>query len=146
MAAAKDRPRLGEWVMAMATAASPRESRAKPGHRHLILIVEPNPFMAEMERAILRDYEVKFVGPEDLVSAVVRYRPCLVISEILLGGRDGLEICRELKERPDTCRVPVILFSVLDASEEAAEAGADAFLLKPAERKALADEVRRLTG
>jgi two-component system cell cycle response regulator len=70
----------------------------------------------------------------------------LVICEILLRGPDGLQLCRRLKGSPKTYRVPVILFSVLDAAEEAAEAGADVFLLKPAERGGLAAEVRRLVG
>jgi len=114
--------------------------------RPLILIVEPNPFMAEVERAILRAYDVRFVGPRDLVPTARATRPAAVICEILLRGTDGLQLCRELKSRPETRHIPVVLFSVLDAEEEAREAGADGFLLKPAERGALAAEIRRLTG
>ncbi len=114
--------------------------------RPLVLVVEPNPFMAEMVRAILRSFEVRFVLPAELVEAATTFRPALIISEILLRGQDGLQLCRELKSRPTTRSTPVLIFSILDAAEEAADAGADSFLLKPAERHVLAGEVRRLTG
>lgn len=110
-----------------------------------VLIVEPNPFMAEMQRAILRCFDVTFVRPECALEAVTAQVPALVITEILLQGRDGLELCRELRRRPATQTLPIIVFSVLDARAEAKEAGADSFLLKPAERGALGGEVRRLT-
>lgn len=114
--------------------------------RPLVLVVEPNPFMAEMVRAILRSFEVRFVLPAELVEAATTFRPALIISEILLRGQDGLQLCRELKSRPATRSTPVLIFSILDAAEEAADAGADSFLLKPAERHVLAGEVRRLIG
>ncbi len=112
--------------------------------RPVVYIVEPNPFMAEMERAILKPFEVRFVLPGELIGAVLKFPPSLVITEILLSGIDGLQLCRELKARPETSSVPVLVFSILDASEEAADAGADSFLLKPAERNALLSEARRL--
>lgn len=109
-----------------------------------VLIVEPNPFMAEVQRAILRSFAVTFVAPENLVRAALDDHPALIITEILLRGRDGLQLCREIRQHPTTRAVPIIVFSVLNARSEAEEAGADAFLLKPAERSALVGEVRRL--
>lgn len=111
-----------------------------------VLIVEPNPFMAEVEQAILKAYRIEFVAPQDLVSKVEAERPALVITEILLPGEDGLQLCRRLKGDPNGYSVPVILFSVLNAKEDAVDVGADGFLLKPAERGGLLAEVRRLTG
>jgi len=110
-----------------------------------VVVVEPNPFMAEMQRAVLRSFAVEFVEPESLLDAVLTRTPDLVITEILLRGTDGLELCRRIKGQAETSSVPVIIFSVLNAREEAYEAGADSFLLKPAERGELAGEVCRLT-
>lgn len=109
-----------------------------------VLIVEPNPFMAEVQRAILRSFTVTFVPPENLVQAAQVDPPALIITEILLRGRDGLQLCRELRQHPATRAVPIIVFSVINARLEAEEAGADAFLLKPAERSALGGAARRL--
>lgn len=112
--------------------------------RPLVLVVEPNPFMAEMVRAILRPFEVRFVSPAELVTTAATSRPHLIICEILLRGQDGLQLCRELRSRPATRTVPILIFSFLDAAEEAVAAGANSFLLKPAERGELAGEARRL--
>jgi len=113
--------------------------------RPRVMVLEPNPLIAELLRSVLRAFELEFAEPEDFLDLVYDRRPDLVIMEILLRGTDGLEICRSLKEREATSSVPVVVFSVLDAREEALEAGADAFLLKPAERGGLLREVRRLT-
>jgi len=114
--------------------------------RPLVYILEPNPFMAEMERAVLKSFEVRAILPGKLVGVTLNSPPSLVITEVLLSGIDGLQLCRELKARPETSAVPVLVFSALDASEEAADAGADSFLLKPAPRHALLSEARRLVG
>jgi DNA-binding response OmpR family regulator len=63
-----------------------------------------------------------------------------------LRGQDGLQLCRELKSRAETRSVPILVFSILEAAEESMEAGADSFLAKPADRRELANEARRLTG
>jgi putative two-component system response regulator len=122
-----------------------RKGSAGADTRPLVLVVEPNPLMAEMVRAILRSFEVRLVPPDELVDIAGVSHPAIIILEILLRGQDGLQLCRALKSRPATRRTPVLVFSVLDAAEEAVAAGADAFLLKPAERRVLAEEVRRLT-
>ncbi len=111
-----------------------------------VYLVEPNPFMAEVTRAILRTFEVRTIPPAELVGAALSEPPCLIITEILLSGVDGLQLCRELRARRETRDIPVLVFSILQASEEAIDAGADAFLLKPVGRSALLDEVRRLAS
>ena len=62
---------------------------------------------------------------------VRRSRPAAVVSEIMVPRLDGVALCRLLKGDSATAKVPILLFSVLDASERALQAGADAFLAKP---------------
>ncbi len=57
--------------------------------------------------------------------------PALVITEILIPKLDGLALCRRLREDPRTRHIPIIVFSILAASQRASEAGATAFLRKP---------------
>ena len=102
--------------------------------------------MVEVERAVLRPFRLRFLSSEELVGAVLRTPPSLVITEVLLSGTDGLSLCRELKNYPPTSGVPVLVFSVLEASEEAFDAGADGFLRKPAGREELLGTARRLAG
>ena len=64
--------------------------------------------------------------------------PDLIILDVLLSGRDGRMICRQLKSRPDTRHIPIIMISAHPGAEESSRAvGADAFLAKPWDINAL---------
>jgi CheY-like chemotaxis protein len=81
-------------------------------------------------------YVVEFF--DDGYSALDRARespPSAVVAELMIPRLDGLALCRLLKGDPATADVPVLLFSVLAASDRAREAGADAFLEKPLEKE-----------
>ncbi|RJQ05583.1 MAG: response regulator [Bacillota bacterium] len=126
----------------MPRAVSHESSGAASGQ--LVYVVEPNPFMAEMQRVMLRSFHLEFLRPDALLRTMASRRPSAIVLEILLPGTDGLELCRQIKSRPGISSVPVVLFSVLDAADEAAESGADVFLRKPAQRHALAGLVAGL--
>jgi CheY-like chemotaxis protein len=57
--------------------------------------------------------------------------PALIVTEILIPRLDGLALCRSLREDARTRGIPIIVFSILAASQRASEAGATAFLRKP---------------
>lgn len=78
------------------------------------------------------------------LAAVQAQRPDLVILEILVPKLDGLGLCRAIKLAPATSDTPVLVLSVLGASDRARLAGADAFMLKPIERGRLLAAVERL--
>ncbi|HSJ31914.1 MAG TPA: response regulator [Longimicrobiales bacterium] len=115
--------------------------------RAIILVVERDPHVRELEAFFLNEagYAVEFT--EDGTSALERarqLRPELVITEVLVPKLDGLALCRELKNDPQTADIMVLIFSILAASTRAREAGADAFLMKPLAERRLVDTVREL--
>lgn len=58
--------------------------------------------------------------------------PNVILLDILLSGKDGRTICRQLKSQADTKHIPIIMISARpDARESASAVGADAFLAKP---------------
>ncbi|MGQ0508946.1 MAG: response regulator, partial [Myxococcaceae bacterium] len=60
--------------------------------------------------------------------------PQLVLTEIMLPGMCGLELCRRLRENPQTAHLPIVLFSArgdVQTRLQAFEAGADDFVNKP---------------
>ncbi|MVT10359.1 hybrid sensor histidine kinase/response regulator transcription factor [Chitinophaga tropicalis] len=62
------------------------------------------------------------------------HRPDLIISDIHMGGISGIDLCRTLKEVPETAHIPVILLtgSQSDALRlEGVEGGADDYITKP---------------
>ena len=113
----------------------------------LILVVERDPHLRALEVHFLQEagFEVIFaVDGHDALKRARESRPDIVITEILVPKLDGLSLCRQLKLDPLTDRITVLVFSILAASSRAAEAGADAFLMKPLSEQRLLSTVTSL--
>jgi PAS domain S-box-containing protein len=83
-------------------------------------------------------------GNEALL-AVIRAKPSLVVSDIVMPDMDGVELLKTLRESPGTRGIPVLLISGRAADEyriEGFEKGADGFLAKPYTER----ELRALIG
>jgi putative two-component system response regulator len=108
-------------------------------HRRVprILVVDDNPDMVELMRELLvtRGYEVLTVrNADDAELEIRRHAPDLVLSDVIMPGRSGYELCKQLKEDPDTRLIPFLLITGLSDREDKVkgiEAGADDFLNKP---------------
>jgi two-component system phosphate regulon response regulator PhoB len=119
----------------------------QPAGRALILVVEQDPQMRRLERYFLEQagFAVEFAddGHKGLAAAR-RLIPDIVVAEILVGGLDGLSVCRALKADPATRSIIVLIFSILAAEQRALEAGADGFVRKPLDDVRLVESVERL--
>lgn len=119
---------------------------SRPHARLLILLAERDPYSAEYQEYFLRTegFEVDVTLDEGAAKESFSERsPALVIVDLLISGGTGLDLIRLFKERDE---VPVIAISVLALRDQALEAGADAFLPKPAEPLCLVSTVRDLLG
>jgi signal transduction histidine kinase len=101
-----------------------------------IVLADDNADMRDYIRRILGDrWTVETFGNGlDALEAVRADPPALVIADIMMPGLDGFELLRELRSRPPTADVPVMMLSAR-AGEEARidglQAGADDYLAKP---------------
>jgi CheY-like chemotaxis protein len=115
--------------------------------RALILVVERNPLVQRLEKFFLEQagYGVEFAS--DGLSALQHareLRPAILVTEVLVPKLDGLSLCREIKNDPNTSSTRVLIFSHLHAEERAREVGADAFLVKPLNEDLLIETVTTL--
>jgi CheY-like chemotaxis protein len=115
-----------------------------------VLVVEDEPRNTALVRAILGPAGYQLVAVDTLAAArswLADGRPDLLLLDRHLPDGDGLELARELKSRPGTTTLPILLVSasVLPTDREAAlEAGCDGFLMKPIRIDGLLAEVERL--
>ena len=115
-----------------------------------ILVVDDNPDNAH----IIRDYleargfpiTVAYNG-DDALKAFEEVKPALVLLDVMMPGRDGWQVCREIKQHPTLGRnVRVVMVTALDDwvnKRQALQTGADDFVEKPFELSRLAATVER---
>jgi DNA-binding response OmpR family regulator len=83
-------------------------------------------------------------GPECMRQAAEKL-PDLILLDIHLPGVDEIELLRQLRSRPDTSNIPILMVSVhTDLKRMAAclDAGTDGFLIKPFDAAILRRRVR----
>jgi signal transduction histidine kinase len=115
-----------------------------------VLVVEDSPTQARLLRLILEaeGFTVDVAG--DGPAALTRLAAApfdLVVSDVLMPGLTGFELCRMIKADPALCEIPVVLVTMLREPQEivqALEVGADSFIRKPYEPDALVVRLRSL--
>lgn len=115
----------------------------------MILVCEDDASLRELVCTILREeFEVTEAADGDEAIQLARLRPPkLVVLDIMLPGRNGLEVIDDLRSNAETAGTRVIAMSAWDeVAELALDAGADAFLLKPFLPDELAASVRGMLG
>ena len=124
-----------ETPLDLVTTNPPRS--INPQRRGRVLVVEDEPDVAELIRynLVKEGWEVIIVGSgADALKRVRDARPDVVLLDIMVPQLNGWEVCRRLKEDPDTRAIPVIM--VTGRVEEGDkvlgfELGADDYVTKP---------------
>jgi DNA-binding response OmpR family regulator len=115
-----------------------------------ILVVDDTPRNVKLLADLLtvKGYEVVTAASgKEALDKIEREQPDLVLLDVVMPEMSGYEVCRKLREIPETRILPVVMVTALDPSEErikGIEAGADDFLTKPINQAELLARVRSL--
>jgi excisionase family DNA binding protein len=116
--------------------------------RPRVLIVDDDARVREYVRVNLEaeGYDVREAGSaSEGLRALEEESPDLILLDVMMPKVDGWEMLRRVQERHGVGSIPVIMFSgKADAAEEAASAGAQGFVGKPFDPKALIDSTKQL--
>jgi two-component system, LuxR family, sensor kinase FixL len=115
-----------------------------------ILVVDDNPDNAHIIRDYLgaRGYPITVAyNGDDALKAFEEVKPALVLLDVMMPGRDGWQVCREMKQHPTLGRsVRIVMVTALDDwvnKRQALQTGADDFVEKPFELSKLVATVER---
>jgi CheY-like chemotaxis protein len=117
----------------------------------VLLVDDEDSLRKVMKDLLVRDgYEVQEArtGAEAL-DQVDRHAPDIVVLDLNLPGKDGYSVLSELRARPATARLPVIVLTAKgdeDNEVRVFELGADDFLSKPFRAKALSKRLEVVLG
>lgn len=102
--------------------------------RARILIIDDEPQITRVLRASIsaQGYDVRIANdPEEGLRTYTEWTPDLVITDLVMPGMSGVELCRAIRNHGET---PLIVLSVRDherSKVEALDAGADDYVTKP---------------
>lgn len=107
-----------------------------------ILVIEDNQEVIHYLQLILGDkFRLRSAGNgEEGISQALEHIPDLILSDVMIPGKNGFEVCRMLKNDFRTCHIPIVLLTALadrDSRITGLEHGADAYLTKPFNKQEL---------
>ncbi|HEX4265357.1 MAG TPA: ATP-binding protein [Verrucomicrobiae bacterium] len=109
---------------------------ARNGRQPKLLVADDEPDMLRfLKSQLIRHYEViEAVDGQQAIEKASQFLPDIILLDMMMPEKDGLQACRELRERTSTQSIPIILLTAR-ADEEtklaALSAGASDFLPKP---------------
>ncbi|MCO8120531.1 response regulator [Stieleria sp. TO1_6] len=121
-----------------------------PDTPHRILIADDNVANRELLEAYLVDVECEIetsVDGQDTLDKVASFQPDLVLLDVMMPKLSGFEVCKQIKEKPETSRVMVLMVTALNELgdiERAVSAGTDDFLSKPVQKVQLLKRVENM--
>jgi signal transduction histidine kinase/DNA-binding response OmpR family regulator/ligand-binding sensor domain-containing protein len=105
-------------------------------NRPKILIVEDNPDLRQMLKTELEnDFYVKDASNgKEGYEAVLKEKPLLIISDILMPIEDGISMLKRIKKTPEISKIPIFMLTAKNSEEtkiECLSLGADDYIEKP---------------
>lgn len=126
----------------METMSEPSSDLATNGR---VLVVDDDAALAEMLSIVLRQegFDSQTVGRGDQALGAFRdYKPDVVLLDLMLPGRDGIDVCKEIRAESG---VPIVMLTAKGDTVDIVvglESGADDYVVKPFKPKELVARIR----
>lgn len=120
-------------------------SQLKP----VALVVDDNPDMSEMLKFELeKDFDIITASDgNEALKVIENVTPSIILTDLMMPGMDGIELCRNLKAQKTTVSIPVIILTAkhdLGVKLEGLTLGADDYITKPFNIDVLRLRMKRL--
>ncbi len=115
-----------------------------------VLVVDDDPQVLKLLRLNfeMEGYDVDAADDgAAALAAAARRRPDAVVCDVMMPGRDGLEVVRRLRADPELSKVPIVVVSAKAQRSDMRDgvaAGADEYVTKPFDPQDVLDAVARL--
>ncbi|MBF2085028.1 response regulator [Thermoleptolyngbya sp. C42_A2020_037] len=117
-----------------------------------ILVVEDTPSEMELMSHYLRESGctvINAVTAKEAMEKAIQHRPDVIVTDVVMPGMSGFELCRSLKKQPETSKVPIVICTSKNQEIDrlwGMKQGADAYLTKPYTREQLLRAVMSVVG
>ncbi|MBV8515085.1 MAG: response regulator [Acidobacteria bacterium] len=114
-----------------------------------VLIVDDSPSQVRLMQGLLETEGYEGVGlndPKLIEQTITAETPSVILLDVVMPGRNGFQVCRELKNNTKFNSIPVILVTSKDTPSDrywGEQQGADGYVTKPFTREELIRAVRR---
>jgi PAS domain S-box-containing protein len=128
---------VGDAMVPQSARPQQRMESLLRGDRRTVLVIDHDDATYELLERFSAGLDLSVIWTSDSergVQLACESRPDLIVLDILLPGRDGWGVLRELRQRPLTAQLPVLLLTFSDEHERAAAFPRTTYLRKPISR------------
>jgi len=140
---------IKNWVPLQVNSSKDADSKQKEEKKHSVLVVENELDIQDfLNSALSETYNITIAnnGVEAL-EAIKKTEFSTIISDVMMPEMDGFELCKRIKDNPETCQMPVLLLTALGDNVDlikGLEFGADEYISKPFSLKHLELRLKKL--
>jgi len=117
-------------------------------HQQLLIVEDNSDVVAYLKACYQNNFSI-IIAKEGLegYQMALEYIPDIIISDVMMPGMDGFELCKKLKDDFRTSHIPIILLTAkadIPSRIEGLEQGADAYVVKPFNQQELLVRMQKL--